>query len=177
MGNKQLASRSEEIKDFSTQALYDLIQDMQDTKEAKGGVGIAAPQIGHNKRIIIFGFEHSPRYPNEKPVPPTILINPIIEFLSDEMIDRFEGCLSVPGLRGLVPRYNKIKYTGFDPEGNPISRVAEGFHARMVQHETDHLDGILFPERIKDLRYFGYEDELERVIPGLKGIPIKKIVE
>ncbi len=177
MGNPQLASVSSPIENFSTRALYDLIQDMQDTKQEKGGVGIAAPQIGHNKRVIIFGFEYSARYPNEKPVPHTILINPIIEILCDEMVDGWEGCLSVPGLRGLVPRYKKIKYSGYDPEGSPISRIVEGFHARSVQHECDHLDGVLFPERIKEFRYFGYEDELKLAMPELANIPIKKYIE
>lgn len=108
----------------------------------------------------MFGFEKSERYPNEAPIPFTILINPVIEILSDEMIDGWEGCLSVPGLRGLVPRYQKIKYSGFDGEENSISRIAENFHARVVQHECDHLDGILFPRRIKDMRYFGFEEEI-----------------
>jgi len=108
----------------------------------------------------MFGFEHSERYPNEKPVPFTVLINPTFEKLSDEISDGWEGCLSVPGLRGLVPRYNKIKYTGFDTEGTPVSRIAEGFHARIIQHELDHINGILFPQRIKDMRFFGFEEEL-----------------
>lgn len=175
MGNQELATPALLVENFSTQALYDLIQDMQDTKQGKGGVGLAAPQIGYNQQIIIFGFDHSERYPNEKPVPHTILINPIIEVLSDEIVEGWEGCLSVPGLRGLVPRYKKIKYSGYDPEGNVISKIAEGFHARIIQHECDHLNGILFPERIKNLRHFGYEDELKKVIPELAHIPIKKI--
>ena len=133
---------------------------MKDTMLEEGGVGIAAPQIGCNKRVIIFGFEENSRYPNEKSVPFTILINPAYKILSNEMVDAWEGCLSVPGLRGLVPRYNQIEYSGYDPEGNLITRIAEGFHARVVQHEYDHLDGILFPQRLKDLKYFGFEDEL-----------------
>lgn len=133
---------------------------MKDTMTEKGGVGIAAPQIGCNLRVIMFGFEKSIRYPNELPVPFTILINPVIEILSDEMVDGWEGCLSVPGLRGLVPRYEKIKYSGFDLEKNPIERIVDGFHARVVQHECDHIDGILFPLRIKDMRHFGFEDEI-----------------
>jgi peptide deformylase len=127
----------------------------------EGGVGIAAPQIGVNKRMVIFGFESSARYPNEKPVPFTVLINPVIEYLSDETADGWEGCLSVPGLRGLVPRFRHIRYSGFDLEGNAFTREADGFHARIVQHECDHLDGILFPQRIKDMRFFGFEDELK----------------
>lgn len=176
MGNPQLTTASTPIEDFSTQNLYDLIKDMQDTLREEGGVGIAAPQIGYNKRIVVFGFESSVRYPNEKPVPFTILINPVVEFLSDEMADDWEGCLSVPGLRGLVSRYKQIKYSGYDPEGNIISRVVDGFHARMVQHECDHLDGILYLKRIKDLHYLGYEDELKLAIPELANLPIRKYV-
>jgi peptide deformylase len=126
----------------------------------EGGVGIAAPQIGSNQRVIMFGFEENPRYPDAGPIPFTILINPVITFLSSEMVDGWEGCLSVPGLRGLVPRYNHIKYSGYDEKGQLITRVVDGFHARVVQHETDHLDGILYPQRIKDLRFFGFEEEL-----------------
>lgn len=168
MGNKQLASPSLAIEDFATANLFELIQDMQDTMKEKGGVGIAAPQIGCNKRVIIFGFERSERYPNEKPVPFTVLINPTYEALSDEITDSWEGCLSVPGLRGLVSRYKKIKYSGFDPEGNLISRIAENFHARVIQHECDHLDGILFPQRLKDIRLFGFEDEIWETIYNVK---------
>lgn len=166
MGNKKLASPSLPIEseDFATSKIFDIIQNMRDTMIEKGGVGIAAPQIGYNYRIILFGFEHSERYQNEKPVPLTILINPTYEALSDEMVDGWEGCLSVPELRGLVPRYRKIKYSGFDPKGNLISRTAENFHARVVQHEYDHLEGILFPQRIKDLRFFGFEEEIWETI-------------
>lgn len=160
LGNAQLATPSLPVTDFSNPAFLQLIQDMKDTMKEKGGVGIAAPQIGCNLRVVMFGFEKSERYPNEAPIPFTILINPVIEILSDEMIDGWEGCLSVPGLRGLVPRYQKIKYSGFDGEENSISRIAENFHARVVQHECDHLDGILFPRRIKDMRYFGFEEEI-----------------
>ena len=160
LGNQQLATLSLPVTDFLDPALFELIQDMKDTMAEKGGVGIAAPQIGCNLRVIMFGFEKSIRYPNEAPVPFTILINPVIEILSDEMSDGWEGCLSVPGLRGLVPRYQKIKYTGFDLEKNPIERIVEGFHARIIQHECDHLDGILFPLRIKDMHHFGFEDEI-----------------
>jgi peptide deformylase len=162
MGGRQLATPSEAIIDLdkSLPEILALIQDMKDTMEEKGGVGIAAPQIGCNKRVIMFGFEKNARYPNEKPVPFTVLINPTITILSSETVDAWEGCLSIPGLRGLVPRYNKIEYSGYDQEGQLITRVAEGFHARAVQHEYDHLDGILYPQRIKDLRFFGFEDEL-----------------
>jgi len=160
LGNTQLATPSLKVNDFHDPQLIKLIQDMKDTMNEKKGVGIAAPQIGVNLRVVIFGFEKSERYPNEAPVPFTILINPIIEILSDEMVDGWEGCLSVPGLRGLVPRYQKIKYTGLDLDQNPIERIAEGFHARIIQHECDHLDGILFHRRIKDMRYFGFEEEI-----------------
>ncbi len=160
MGNIQLATQSIEVTAFGNSFLVDLIKDMQDTMIKTDGIGIAAPQIGQNLRVVIFGFTESERYPNQEEIPFTILINPKIKILSDEMTDGWEGCLSVPGLRGLVPRYNKIEYSGFDIEGQPFSRIAQDFHARVVQHECDHLDGILYPQRIKDLRYFGFEDEL-----------------
>ena len=163
MGNKQLGTPSEAIIDLDDclPEILTLVQDMKDTMLERGGVGIAAPQIGCNKRVILFGFEKSHRYPEATPVPYTVLINPSFNILSNEMIDGWEGCLSVPGLRGLVSRYNKIEYSGYDLEGNFITRVVDGFHARVVQHEYDHLDGILFPQRLKDLRLFGFEDELD----------------
>lgn len=169
MGNQQLATPSRPVENFNQAGVIDsiilnLIQDMQDTMKEKGGVGIAAPQIGCNKRVIMFGFEKSARYPNEKPVPFTVLINPTIKILTHYMTDGWEGCLSIPGLRGLVPRFNHIEYSGYDVGGTLITRVAEGFHARVVQHEYDHLDGILYPQRIKDLRFFGFEDELDTSI-------------
>ena len=162
MGNRQLAMPSEVFVDLdkSMPEILSLVQDMKDTMHEEGGIGIAAPQIGCNKRVIMFGFERSKRYPNEKAVPFTVLINPVFKPLSAEMVDGWEGCLSVPGLRGLVPRYSKIEYSGYDLEGNLITRLAEGFHARAVQHEFDHLEGILYPQRIKDLKFFGFEDEL-----------------
>jgi len=165
MGNQMLATPSmpfSNLEDFNASFLKQLLLDMRDTMEAEGGVGIAAPQIGCNYRVIMFGFEDSARYPHEQAVPFTILINPVITLLSDEWVDGFEGCLSVPGLRGMVPRCNIIEYSGYDELGQPITRIAEGFHARVVQHEYDHLDGILYPQRIKDLRFFGFEDELSR---------------
>lgn len=164
MGNQQLASRSMRIQDFATLELKRIIDDLVDTMQDRGGVGIAAPQIGCNIQLIIFGFETNPRYPNEKSVPFTILINPEIEVLSEECIEGWEGCLSVPGLRGLVPRYHRICYQGQDQNGRLIKRIAEGFHARIVQHECDHLDGILYPERISNLKNFGFEDELRNII-------------
>lgn len=160
MGNALLAKPSLPVVDFATSYLDNLINDMKDTMEEEGGVGIAAPQIGANLRIVIFGFNENNRYPDEQAIPFTVLINPVINILSEEMVEGWEGCLSVPGLRGYVPRYNRIHYSGYDQNGSAISQVAEGFHARVVQHECDHVDGILFPQRIKDLRLFGFEDEL-----------------
>ena len=160
LGDTQLATPSQPVTDFGTPFLHELIQDMQDTMQDRNGIGIAAPQIGCNLRVVIFGFDKNERYPNEAPVPFTILINPIIQPLSNDMTDGWEGCLSVPGLRGIVPRYQIIQYDGFDVNGHPISRIAENFHARLVQHECDHLDGILFPQRIKNMRYFGFSEEI-----------------
>jgi len=161
MGNPLLLKRAEEIKDYNDPELESIINLMQNTMIEKTGVGIAAPQIGISKRIIIFGFESNSRYPNEKSVPLTVLINPVIKILDKTEEDGWEGCLSVPGLRGLVPRYIKIEYTGYSfTDKKEITRVAEGFHARVVQHEIDHLDGVLYPRRIKDLTKFGYEDSL-----------------
>lgn len=162
MGNAQLAEPSLPVQDFTDPALQTIICDMQDTMKHEGGVGIAAPQIGYPLRIIIFGFEHNHRYPNEASVPLTVLFNPEITLLTDETEDAWEGCLSVPGLRGLVPRYRKINYSGYDVNGQRMDRTAEGFHARVVQHECDHLDGILYPLRITNMRYFGFEDELRK---------------
>lgn len=160
LGNAQLATPSILVTDFCDPMLINLVKDMKDTMKEKGGVGIAAPQIGVNLRVIMFGFDKSSRYPHELPVPFTILINPVYEIVSREMRDDWEGCLSVPGLRGLVPRYQKIKYSGYDLNQQKIERTVENFHARIVQHECDHLDGILFPRRIKDMLYFGFEEEL-----------------
>ncbi|MBY0443859.1 MAG: peptide deformylase, partial [Burkholderiales bacterium] len=137
-----------------------LISDLFDTMQATGGVGIAAPQIGVSLQVVIFGFDMSDRYPEAKAVPMTVLINPVLTPLSDEMVDGWEGCLSVPGLRGEVPRYTQLRYQGFDAEGQIIDRSVSGFHARVVQHECDHLNGILYPQRIKDLRRFGYTDTM-----------------
>lgn len=171
MGAPSLAERSLEVTEFNTKQLDDLIEDLKDSMAAYGGVGIAAPQVGINQRIVLFGFEHNERYPNEKAVPFTILINPIITFLTEEKVEAWEGCLSVPGLRGKVPRYTKLHYVGVNEKGEKIDRIAEGFHACMVQHECDHLDGILYPQRITDMRNFGFEDVIwER----LYGVPYKK---
>jgi peptide deformylase len=127
---------------------------------AEGGVGIAAPQIGVDRRVVVFGLEHSERYPEAPAVPRTVLINPEIEPLGDDRVDGWEGCLSVPGMRGVVPRYFRIRYSGYDAKGRPIEREVDDFHARVVQHECDHLDGILYPMRIEDMRLFGFESEL-----------------
>ena len=160
MGNPLLFEEAETVREFDTASLRELIQDMFDTMQAMDGAGLAAPQIGVSKRVVVFGVEANPRYPDAEPVPTTVLINPIIEPLGEETELGWEGCLSVPGMRGLVPRYSSIRYRGRDPEGNSIERLASDFHARVVQHECDHLDGILYPMRIEDLRYFGFEDTL-----------------
>lgn len=160
MGDPRLLRVAEPISEFDTPELMQLIADMQETMHDAGGVGLAAPQIGVNLRLVIFGFEHSERYPDAPAVPYTVLINPVLTPLSDEEEEGWEGCLSVPGLRGVVPRWTRLRYTGFDPEGNVIEREVEGFHARVVQHECDHLDGILYPMRVRDFRKFGFVEEL-----------------
>jgi len=160
MGDPLLFQVSEPVTAFDTPELHALIQDMFDTMAALNGAGLAAPQIGVLKRIVIFGVEANPRYPDAEPVPTTVLINPEIEFLTPETDDGWEGCLSVPGMRGLVSRCTRLRYRGVDQFGNSIERTAHGFHARVVQHECDHLDGILYPMRLKDMRMFGYEEAL-----------------
>lgn len=166
MGDPRLLKIANPVERFDTQELHALIADMFQTMAAAGGVGLAAPQIGVDMQLVIFGFDNSDRYPDAPPVPRTILLNPVIEPLSDEMEDGWEGCLSVPGLRGVVPRHRAIRYRGFDPQGHPIDREAEGFHARVVQHECDHLIGRLYPSRIRDFSQFGYTEIL---FPGLQG--------
>lgn len=160
MGDPRLLRVAEPVKEFGTPELEALIADMFDTMHAANGAGLAAPQIGVNLRLVIYGFKQNTRYPDAPPVPETVLINPKLRPLSAEMVDGWEGCLSVPGLRGVVPRFSALHYEGFDQYGNVISRDAEGFHARVVQHECDHLDGILYPMRITDLSQFGYVDIL-----------------
>lgn len=160
MGDPRLLCISRPVKQFATSALQELIQDMQDTMAALNGAGLAAPQIGVDLQVVIFGVEHSPRYPDAESVPFTVLINPVITPLTDEQEEDWEGCLSIPGMRGLVPRYSHLRYQGVDADGNPIDRTVADFHARVVQHECDHLDGILYPMRITDLRKFGYTDTL-----------------
>ncbi len=160
MGDPILYQVAKPVTEFNTPELNKLIQDMFDTMEAMDGAGLAAPQIGVSERVVIFGVEGNPRYPDAESVPTTILINPELEILDDQVEEGWEGCLSVPGMRGLVSRSLQIKYRGLDQYGHSIERTASGFHARVVQHETDHLDGILYPMRIRDLHRFGYEDVL-----------------
>lgn len=161
MGDVNLGTPSAPLTEFGTPFLRELLQDMEDTMKELKGVGIAAPQIGVNLQVVIFGFKHSERYPNEEPVPFTVLINPTIEVLAEDIVEEWEGCLSVPGMRGLVPRYKKLKYSGFDAEGNFFSRKVKDFHARVVQHEIDHINGNLYVQRITDLKQFGFEDVLQ----------------
>ena len=145
---------------YGTPELLDLVADMKDTMAAKNGAGLAAPQIGVSQRVVIFGVTQNPRYPDAEEVPFTVLVNPKIVLLTREVEEGWEGCLSVPGMRGVVPRYTKLRYSGYDEHGKPIEREAEGFHARVVQHECDHLDGILYPQRMTDLSQFGFNEEL-----------------
>ena len=171
MGDPRLLQRSQEVTALGTAELRQLIGDMFDTMDAADGAGLAAPQIGVPLRVVIFGSADgtpNPRYPNEPPVPQTILINPVLQPLGDGMEEGWEGCLSVPGLRGVVPRWRRLRYSGFDPDGQPIERTAEGFHARVVQHECDHLDGILYPMRVRDFSRFGFTEVL---FPELAGAP------
>ncbi len=160
MGDPLLYQRAEEVRAFHTPDLDALIRDMFDTMVALNGAGLAAPQIGVSQRIVIFEVQSNPRYPEAEAVPRTILINPVLEPIGGEMDDGWEGCLSVPGLRGLVSRYKKLRYTGFDEDGRRIDRTVSDFHARVVQHECDHLDGVLYPMRLKDIRLLGFEDTL-----------------
>ncbi|WLI91468.1 peptide deformylase [Massilia sp. R2A-15] len=156
MGDPRLLRVAEPVREFGTPELDALIADMFDTMHAANGAGLAAPQIGVNLQLVIYGFKDNQRYPEAPPVPETVLINPVLTPLSDEMDEAFEGCLSVPGLRGVVERYTRLHYEGVDQFGKPIVRDAEGFHARVVQHEVDHLLGILYPMRITDFSRFGY---------------------
>ena len=165
MGEPLLLQQAQPVTAFDTAELHALITDMQDTMQAMNGAGIAAPQIGVSLQVVIFGqkldnLEKNPRYPDADSVPYTVLINPTLHFIGDEIEEGWEGCLSVPGMRGVVPRYTRLHYTGFDQFGNAIDRLVSGFHARVVQHECDHLNGILYPMRITDLSQFGYTDVL-----------------
>lgn len=167
MGDARLLRLAEPVSDFGGAALRALLEDMRDTMQAMDGVGLAAPQIGVNLRVVIFGVpapaaqdEQHPRYPDADAVPETVLINPVIVPLDEQVEEAWEGCLSLPGLRGLVPRFLNVRYHGRDEQGALIERTASGFHARVVQHECDHLDGILYPMRIRDMTQFGYTGEL-----------------
>lgn len=160
MGDPRLLRVAPAVAEFDTPALHALVVDMFDTMEAANGAGLAAPQIGVDLQVVIFGFSHSERYPEAPPVPRTVLCNPVIEPLSGTMEEGWEGCLSVPGLRGVVPRFARIRYRGVDPTGAPIEREAEGFHARVVQHECDHLIGRLYPTRMTDLTRLGFTSVL-----------------
>ena len=160
MGDARLLHPAKPVIHFDTQQLRELLVDMRDTMQALNGAGLAAPQIGVGLRVVIFGVQHNPRYPDAESVPETVLINPVITPLGDAMEEDWEGCLSVPGLRGLVPRHAHIRYQGVDEYGDLIDHTVSGFHARVVQHECDHLDGILYPMRIRDMSKFGYTEEL-----------------
>ena len=160
MGDPRLLQVSAPVQRFGTPELFALLQDMQDTMAALNGAGLAAPQIGVPLRVVIFGVERNARYPDAEPVPYTVLCNPQLTPLSAEIEEGWEGCLSVPGMRGLVPRHLHLRYSGFDQHGARIEREAGDFHARVVQHECDHLDGILYPMRIRDMRQFGFTEQL-----------------
>jgi peptide deformylase len=165
MGDPRLLQVSQPVRQFATPGLAALLTDMLDTMRHLNGAGLAAPQIGVLERVVIFGAadvpaQPNPRYPDAQAVPYTVLINPTLAALSEELEEGWEGCLSVPGMRGLVPRFRRLRYSGFDERGQRIEREAEGFHARVVQHEVDHLDGILYPRRIRDLRMFGFNEAL-----------------
>jgi peptide deformylase len=160
MGDPFLLQKAKPVDRFDTPELHRLIGDLDDTMRAKDGAGIAAPQIGVPLQVVVFGVGANPRYPDAEQVPYTVLINPQLEPVGEEMEEGWEGCLSVPGMRGMVPRYKVLRYRGFDQYGRGIDRTVSGFHARVVQHETDHLLGILYPMRIRDLRNFGFNEEL-----------------
>ena len=168
MGDARLLRVAEPVREFDTPQLHRLIDEMFETMHDAGGAGLAAPQIGVNLRLVIFGFDKVARYPDAPPVPATVLINPVITPLDTTIEEGWEGCLSVPGLRGVVPRHARLRYTGFDAKGAAIDRTVDGFHARVVQHECDHLDGILYPMRVKDFTRFGFTDVL---FPELAGQP------
>jgi len=160
MGDPRLLLLAEPVQQFGTPELEALIADLFDTMYAVDGAGLAAPQIGIDLQVVIFGFKKNTRYPDAPEVPETVLINPVLTPLSDEKEEGWEGCLSVPGLRGVVPRWSKLRYEGFDQAGNKIDRTVDGFHARVVQHECDHLIGMLYPMRVEDFTRFGYTEVL-----------------
>jgi peptide deformylase len=159
MGHPVLRERARPVESFGPE-LQQLLQDMKDTMAARNGAGLAAPQIGVSQRVVIFGVQKNPRYPDAEEVPFTVLVNPKVTMLTREVEEGWEGCLSVPGMRGVVPRYTRLKYSGFDENGQPFEREASGFHAVVVQHEVDHLDGILYPMRMTDMSRFGFNEEL-----------------
>jgi len=163
MGDPRLLEKARPVERFDAPELAALLVDMRDTMAHLNGAGLAAPQIGVGLRVVIFGMRANPRYPHAEEVPDTVLINPRLEPLASDQEEDWEGCLSVPGMRGMVPRYRYLRYTGFDERGAPVERTVEGFHARVVQHECDHLDGILYPMRVKDFRRFGF---IEALFPG-----------
>jgi len=160
MGDPRLLEQAAPVTSFDTPELHSFLQDMRDTMAALSGAGLAAPQVGIGLQVVIFGVVSNPRYPDAELVPDTVLINPVLTPLGDEKDEGWEGCLSIPGLRGLVPRYKRLRYQGFDQFGNQIDRTVSGFHARVVQHECDHLQGILYPMRIRDMSQFGFVEEL-----------------
>ena len=160
MGDPRLLAVAQPVGEFGTPELESLLTDMRETMLNLNGAGLAAPQIGVGLRVVIFGLEANPRYPEAEPVPYTVLVNPLLTPLAEIKDEDWEGCLSVPGMRGLVPRYRELRYTGFDAAGTPIDRSVRDFHARVVQHEVDHLDGILYPRRIRDLSQFGFSEAL-----------------
>ena len=160
MGDPRLLEPARPVERFGTPALRALIVDLLDTMKQMNGAGIAAPQIGVGEQVVIFGGFRSSRYPDAEEIPFTVLVNPVLAPLGDETEEGWEGCLSVPGMRGVVPRFRRLRYTGFDADGAPIDRTVDGFHARVVQHECDHLLGVLYPMRMRDFRHFGYTSEL-----------------
>jgi peptide deformylase len=163
MGDPRLLAKAAPVTAFDTPELHALLVDMRETMAHLNGAGLAAPQIGVGLQVVIFGVHANPRYPQAEEVPDTVLINPVLEPIGTESVEDWEGCLSVPGMRGLVPRFKRLRYTGYDEKGSPIDRTVEDFHARVVQHEVDHLNGILYPTRIRDLTRFGF---IEALFPG-----------
>ena len=163
MGDPRLLQQAQPLDQFDTPELHALLTDMRDTMAHLSGAGLAAPQIGIGLQVVIFGVDQNPRYPRAEEIPDTVLINPVLTPLSDELVEGWEGCLSVPGLRGMVPRHARLRYQGYDEKGSPIDRSVSGFHARVVQHECDHLMGILYPMRIRDFSKFGF---IQALFPG-----------
>ncbi|MEF8793292.1 peptide deformylase [Thiohalorhabdus sp.] len=160
MGDPRLLAPAEPVADLDTPELHKLVGDLWETMAANQGVGLAAPQIGIGLRVVVFAVSANPRYPQAEPIPPTALVNPNLHPLSEARAEDWEGCLSLPGLGGVVPRYPRLRYTGFTPEGEPLDREVTDFHARVVQHECDHIDGVLYPMRMPDLSRFGFTEEL-----------------